>query len=250
MRTFIFLLLLTNIAYFGWNQGWLRQPPPRPPAAGAATVPELSPFVPAPQTLTLLSELPESERQARGLVPEAEGAAPVALGTQASPVVPAPQPWCAELGPIDSADAARALLPRLGGLGVDADLQMREVPVSSTFWVYLPAFVNEAEARRTLAELQERRIDSYYMRSGQFIGGISLGVFSRRASAESVQADVARQGYQARIGEVLREEPRAFLRLQAQDSAMLEQAGWAEFLGSARAWKLTENVCEGVASGM
>lgn len=166
----------------------------------------------------------------------------------AAPVPAAPRPWCAELGPIADVAQAQALLPRLAALDITAELQTQEVPVSSTFWVYMPAFASEAEARRMLAELQERKIDSYYMRSGQFPGGISLGVFSRRASAETVQANLARQGYQSQIGEVERMEPRATLRLRAADAASVTGPAAAEFRALVGNHSLAENVCESVAS--
>jgi cell division protein FtsN len=292
MRTFIILLLLTNLAYFGWNQGWLREPAPAAPktAVPAVSTAAPQPFDPAPRSLTLIAELSEAERaQMRAVAPAAVDPLPVpetggeqsqagqqpplidegATGTvaaardpaeteqnqvvaeasQPEPEVAAGPPWCADLGQFTDAALAEALVPALAALGVTAQLRTETVPVSSTFWVYMPAFASEDEARRMLAELQGREIDSYYMRSGQFSGGISLGVFSRRASAETVRAALAAQGYTAQIGEVFREEPRSLLALQAPDAGVVKAAGWADFMAKNPGLQLTENVCESVASG-
>lgn len=258
MRTFIILLLLTNLAYFGWHRGGSRD---ASPAAPAATMPARSesallPFEPAAQTLALLSELTEAQRQALGLPPASSAFPGESLETTAEsaaeaelPVAAAAtRPWCAELGPFDTPDEGHSLQPALAALGVAATLKTRQVAVSSTFWVYLPPLDSEEELRRVQAELQARGIDHYYMRSGQFTGGISLGVFSRQASAEQAQADLALRGYRTRIGEVLREEPRSFLQLRVPDAALLEQAAWRAFRSETAAWALAENVCESVAS--
>lgn len=292
MRTFIILLLLTNLAYFGWNQGWLREPAPAAPktAVPAASTAAPRPFESAPRSLTLISELSDAEREQMLALapvtaisppaPEAVGGQPqagqrpplideaaedavvapadlvetkenqvVTESAQPAPDVAAGPLWCADLGQFADAAQAEALIPALAALGVTARLQTETVPVSSTFWVYMPAFSSEDEARRMLAELQGREIDSYYMRSGQFPGGISLGVFSRRASAETVRAALAAQGYTAQIGEVFREEPRSLLALQAPDAGVVKAAGWADFMAKNPGLQLTENVCESVASG-
>ena len=283
MRTFIILLLLTNLAYFGWNQGWLRQlAPPAPKtsiAAAATAVPQ--PFAQAAGGLTLVSELPETERaqllltppvvaprDTASLAPEAASATDspaatveaVALAAggliesdknqlvEDAPPVEALVPWCADLGLFAELGDAEALMPTLTAMGINAALRTTSVRVSSTFWVYMPAFASDAEASRMLAELQERNIDSYYMRSGAFPGGISLGVFSRSSSAATVQEALAAQGYTAQIGEVFREEPRSTLVLSAPDAAVLETPGWADFMAKNAALTLTENVCESVAS--
>jgi cell division septation protein DedD len=272
MRTFIILLLLANIAYFGWNQGWLRE---LPPAAPKVSVPAQfqsaqSPFEPAARTLTLVAELTESELAALALAAApAPVTPPVSAPAQANlaPVVAEPlvepeqnqavalpppavasPPWCGVLGEFESPEAAAALIPALAALDVEAGVRTKAVPVGSTFWVYMPAFASEAEARDMLRQLQERKIDSYYMRSGQFPGGISLGVFSRRASAESVQATMASQGYRTTIGEVLREEPRSTLVLHAADGSVVKRVGWADFVAKNTTLTVTENVCESVAS--
>jgi cell division protein FtsN len=272
MRTFLVLLVLTNIAYFGWNQGWLRQLPAQTPrqVQRPAVLPA-SDFVAAPTRLALLAELDAGERQALGqrtadtadTADTAAAAAPAEAGLAAgvaslepaaapaaatSAPIPNVQPWCAALGPFEDSAAAQALIPQLQALDIAATLRTQAVPVATTYWVYMPPFATDGELQRMLAELKERQIDSYFMRSGQFAGGISLGVFSRRASAETTQADLARRGYQSQIGEVQRESTRSWLDLRAPDAALAAGPDWAAFRARTEAVTLAENVCESVAS--
>lgn len=247
MKTFVVLLLLTNLAYFGWNEGWLRDTAPAkrttPVINSVTTAPQ--PFEQAPATLTLLSELSGTELERREISVAATVAEPAALET--APTEPE-QAWCASLGLFEQESEAKALIPELVLFGVSADLSSGRVPVSSTFWVYIPAFASEAEAFARLEELQDKSIDSYYMRSGDLAGGISLGVFSRRESAEVAQTTLARRGYQTQISEIFRQEQRSWLQLQASAATILEGPDWQAFRAKHSALSLTENVCEVVAS--
>lgn len=267
MRTFLLLLLIANIAYYAWNHGWLSE---APPASEVVVLPSVEPRERAPRQLRLIAELSDSERQELGRVADlavlgGNGEAftpdnpsslqePVVAGAERSSELQAETeqrvrtPWCGELGLFVTGEDAEALMSSLVKLGFSVELRSGERPVSSTFWVYMPPFADEAEARRMLAELQVRNIDSYHMRSGQFSGGISLGVFSRRSSAETVQAELARQGYQASIGQVFREEPRSWLVLKAPSVELLEGDAWESLKTDFPAPGLSENVCEIVAT--
>lgn len=279
MKTFIVLLILSNVAYFGWNQGWLRDVPPEPVSV-VFPQPEtrLPPFEQAPESLTLLSELPGDQQpdpgesaggQAEDLrqgssgealgqlegvrgeaddLASAESTTPGLVTESDFGVVAAPDPWCGELGLFEQESAARDLLPALDAMGFKASLESGTVPVSSTFWVHLPPFDSRAEAFARLEELQDAGIDSYYMRTGSMAGGISMGVFSRLESAEQAQRQFARRGYETEIGEVFREEARWWLALRTEDSARLEAASWLAFRAEHSQLLVTENVCEVVAS--
>ena len=127
-------------------------------------------------------------------------------------------------------------------------IEVREEAVSSTWWVHMPAFATEAEAQAMLRELQDRNIDSYYMRTGEMAGGISLGVYSRQESAGIAQRQLAGQGYATSIREVFRMEERPFVRLELPDGAVRESPEWTAFLAAAGPVELTEFACEPIAS--
>lgn len=77
MRTFVILLVVANLVYFGWTQGWLRDVPPE---AAPEPVDGLPSFEPAERELTLLEELPGFEPTEDQVAPDplSEGAEPLA----------------------------------------------------------------------------------------------------------------------------------------------------------------------------
>jgi hypothetical protein len=98
-----------------------------------------------------------------------------------------------------------------------------------------------------LEELQDNSIDSYYMRSGELKGGISLGVFSRQESALTAQSQLARRGYATSIAEVFRVESRPVLQLRLPGESYLESPEWLALMDNRDDLQLTENACEIIA---
>ncbi|HHX81773.1 MAG TPA: SPOR domain-containing protein, partial [Pseudomonadaceae bacterium] len=180
-------------------------------------------------------------------------------GEPQSPGLPGPR-WCAELGLFTTAEPAEALLPELVLLGIDAELASGRRPVGTTFWVHTRLFDSQAEALTLLRELQAKDIDSYYIREGELAGRISLGVFSRNASAEQVQSVLGAQGYAAEVSRVARQVDRFWLDLEASSAAVLETPDWRALVAglassageagaaAADAPQLTEKVCNDVAT--
>ncbi len=110
--------------------------------------------------------------------------------------------WCGISDELESRDPALAWLESWRNVGGEGRLIESEESVSSTWWVHLPPFKDEAQARVVLKELQEKSIDSFYMRTGELVGGISLGVFAIRDSAFLVKADMLKRGYKAEVKEI------------------------------------------------
>ena len=57
--------------------------------------------------------------------------------------------------------------------------------------MHVPPRSGREEALRTLKELQRRNIDSYIITQGDLAEGVSLGLFRKKESAESVRDKVA-----------------------------------------------------------
>lgn len=285
MRVFLILLLIANLGYFGWRQ-FVAAPAAGAPdqetqfrqAEQALTLmAELSPerrqlmgtLAEARAARTQAAEqLEQVEQEFDAVAGEVEDSAADLAQDQArsaevqqalletldatvSPEVPAPdpvQPWCANTNPLSDQSAALAFAQGVREFGAEAVVETREEAVSSTWWVYLPAFASEAEARAMLAELQGKGIDSYYMRNGDMAGGISLGVYSREESAGIAQRQLAEQGYMPSIREVARMEERPFVRVVLPDGGVRDSAEWSAFVAAARPVELTEFTCEPIAS--
>lgn len=288
MRTFLVLLILSNLGYFAWQQTLVESAPSR---TAASTEP---PFAPAALQLTLVSELSQerqdlmrslaearsaraqSQQQMAGLQQEAaslesdiaevqeqigedqarsQQVQEALLDTLDAAIAEAepqnsiaPTPWCGIAGIFPDQAAAQNFMQAATAMGVAAELESREEPVSSTWWVYMPPFESESAAMAMLAELQAKNIDSYYMRNGDMAGGISLGVFSRQESALIEQQRKAEQGYTASIRQVFRMGERLYVKLNMPDAALREAPEWTAFLASASGIELTENACEKIAS--
>jgi cell division septation protein DedD len=117
---------------------------------------------------------------------------------EASLATPA-RSWCAEsrdLLPDSTASAFEAAVVRAGGKVV---VSRESADPSERWWVHLPKFESEAQAREVLKELQASGIDSFLIQAGDLTGGISLGVFTFRSRAERTQADFIAKGYAAVI---------------------------------------------------
>lgn len=296
MRTFLVLLILANLVFLAWQQGWLL---PRDPLPEAEVVAD---FQQAPQSLLRLSELPQvrldamsSLMQARttrtnaaeelgtvqqeiaaveGLIDEVKTdiaedfeqsavvqgamleALDAAVAEAESVLIPEPVsepavtavPWCAEAGVFGDLESAEAFITPLSGLGASGTVVEREEPISSTWWVHMPAFRSEAVAIAMLEELQSKDIDSYYMRSGEMAGGISMGVYSRQESALIGQQRLADQGYATSIREVSRMGKRFYAALSLPNATLRETPDWADFLASAGGVEVAEITCETIAS--
>lgn len=288
MRSFLILLLLANLGYLTWRQGWVLDRPPGVPTEARPA------FHPAPQSLTLLSELAPDRRDLMASLMAAQNARAgaqqqlITTQRQASTVereigdvaveieenkvrseqvlqdfqsavepaiaesveesVPETVPWCGIAGAFNDQSAATNFLVGLADLGVEGLVQVREEPVSSTWWVHMPAFDSEAAAMALLAELQGKNIDSYYMRNGEMAGGISLGVFSRQESATIAQRQLADRGYTTSVREVARMGERYYVALGMPDDALRQAPEWAAFLGRFGPIEVSENACEKIAS--
>lgn len=295
MRTFLVLLILVDLGFLAWQQGWLL---PREPNREIEAVPA---FQQASQSLLLLSELPQQQldtmaaltlaRSARinavqelETVQEEIEAVEVKIGevqtriaedqvqsavvqgamldaldaaiAEVTPELASEQtlesavtlvPWCAEAGAFGDRESAEAFVAPLSGLGGSGTVMEREESISSTWWVHMPAFSSEAVATAMLEELQAKNIDSYYMRSGDMAGGISLGVYSRPESALIGQQRLANQGYATSIKEVSRMGARFYVALTLPDAALRETPDWADFLAFAGGVELSEKGCETIA---
>ncbi len=279
MRVFLILLIAANLGYLAWWQGWIVERP--------VPVSDQRPgFQPAGQRLILLSELPEQRlalmdslaraREARGqaqaelrqlqgevravageidenqqqLAQDQARSAEVQQALLATlDAAESTVPWCAEAGVFADRPAAQAFLDSAAALGLSGVIEARQEPVASTWWVHMPPFATEAEAMARLQELQAKNIDSYYMRTGEMAGGISLGVYSREESARIGQQQLAGKGYETSIREVFRMGERFYVQLRMPDASLREAPEWTGFLSAAGGIEVLENACQTIAPG-
>lgn len=266
MRSFFWLLVIVNLAYLGWRY--------LAPAIDERSGPDIPPQ--DPPTLSLISELPrppqprlpyatssqpQPRQQTQAQVQDGDETDRSRIESSAEAVdddssaeteiaqIPAESSRsCAVVAGFASNEPATVLVRTLKeGAGIDAYTLNGDEAATSVWWVYLPTFASEELARRTLAELREKGIDSYYLSSGELAGGISLGVFSRREGAERTQQEIARRGYSASIKEMPRGVTRYRVVAEATREAVLAEPAVVNFLENNPGLDVSDFVCEGVA---
>ncbi|WP_217477765.1 SPOR domain-containing protein [Stutzerimonas stutzeri] len=153
----------------------------------------------------------------------------IELLSEAKPLAPrgkaeAADKGCFFLGGFDEASLAQALEQRLLSLDIDSHVEPADEAAGIDYWVYLPPLVSRQASLRQLRELQSRNIDSYIITVGDLANGISLGIFSRKDSAESVVSRLKGVDYTAMVRELPRTHRRYWVRIAGPDRRLLSDA--------------------------
>ncbi|MCW3150885.1 SPOR domain-containing protein [Stutzerimonas stutzeri] len=128
---------------------------------------------------------------------------------------------CLFLGGFDEEETVRVLEQRLLSLDIQVSLQLIEFAAGVDYWVYLPPLASRQASLRQLRELQSRNIDSYIITVGDLANGISLGIFSRKDSAEGVVARLRDVDYAALVRELPRMHRKQWLRVEPESRELL-----------------------------
>ena len=242
MKNFAVFLLAANILWWGWqlaSDSHETQPSVQKPTEAS--------FIQAEKKLQMLAEKKESaqvmELKSETSQTEPDTVAPAERVIE-SPVAINDMPWCGETGSISNNADALKILEKWKSARADGLVVTAQEVSSTTWWVHLPPFANESEAKKKLSELQEKKIDSYYMRTGELAGGISLGVFSRQQSALSVQVDLQKKGYKTELREIPRSEQRFRVQLKLQDRERLQERAIKELLTGFQQVAIQEIPCK------
>ena len=174
MRALFFVLVLANLAFFGWHAGYIG------PGEQKVGEPERLNAQIAPEKIRLVSA-----DAAKRLVEAARARA------------------CFEWGsfPVQDADRAQAAL---AGLALGDRLSTRKVEEAAQWWVFMPPQANKAGADRKTEELKRLGISDYYVVTddGPNKWAVSLGVFRTEEGARNYLNAIAAQGVKtARVGE-------------------------------------------------
>jgi hypothetical protein len=181
LKTVVVCLVLANVCYFLW-------------AHGIAKTPETVAAPPAPGTLKLASESPDTARNDSSSNAAAVPAAPAISdgardGGNSGLLTNVKR--CISVGPFrDVSEAAHAASTLRGG-GYDPRQRVADGEVWAGVWVYLPLPAARSVAEQTLAKLKAGGIDDALEMPGPNEGSvISLGLYSepKRAQARVAQA--------------------------------------------------------------
>jgi cell division septation protein DedD len=253
LRNFAIFLLLGNIAWWTWQLFFHKTELTDPKEVQHST------FAQAEKKLLILGEVPLGSRvEMSNRVSELPKGAEVEAQQDSPPLVSAantvaappesvraiPEPWCGSTDSFASQESTKKIQTEWLKMGGEAEQELVKEPGSSIWWVYLSAVKDEDAAAQVLRQLREKGIDSYYMRTGELAGGISLGVFSRKDSAVGVQGSIREKGYAAEVRAIQRVETKFRITLKLHDREKIHELRAQELLAKYSAMQVKEIACK------
>ncbi|HBZ95631.1 MAG TPA: sporulation protein [Pseudomonas sp.] len=225
MRWILLLLLLLNAFYYVWHQ---QQAPLR-----AKEIAPANAYQAARKDIRLLSEADKPSSRN-------EPSAPVDAASPEAAV-------CLFLGSFEEEARARVVEQRLLSLDIQAEVRSVDAAAGVEYWVYLPPLASRQASLRQLRELQARRIDSYIITQGELANGISLGIFPRNDSANSVMQRLRDVGYEPQIRELSRAHRSFWVRVAPQSRRLADEFLLGRLAGDFAGLQHQLMPCEGVA---
>ena len=128
------------------------------------------------------------------------------------------------LGGFADEQMAQKLQQRLVSLDIQSKITALDSRVDIEYWVYLAPLASRQAAVRQLKEMQARKIDGYLITQGDLANGISLGMFAREDSAQSVAERLKEAGYEPSIRAIERSQ-RLYWVAIGEDSRRLVGSG-------------------------
>lgn len=199
MRWSFLLLLVLNLFYYVWHQ---QQAPLR-----AKEILPLSLYRGAQQDIQLVSETehPQARGESVGMDAETNTA-------------------CLFLGGLEEESIAHAVEQRLLSTDIKASVEILDAAVGLDYWVYLAPLASRQASLRQLKELQARKIDSYIISQGDLVNGISLGIFPRSDSAQSVMQRLREAGYEPMLRELARAHRNYWVKIAPESRVLVSDA--------------------------
>lgn len=174
MRVLVFLLILGNLLFLAWSQGYL----------GSSSNPDalrVQHQLLADQVRIVARDEPpplaeKSEKDAKK--PEKLPVADVEKKTVEN---------CLQLTDVPVVDVERVEALLAGKFSDLKATRTETKEASSSYWVFIPPLASKKDAENKVAELKKLQVDDYYIvnESGTNNHAVSLGLFSTREAAES-----------------------------------------------------------------
>ncbi|HMN21663.1 MAG TPA: SPOR domain-containing protein [Ottowia sp.] len=224
LRHLVVLLLLANLAFWSWSEGWLRE-------IGLAPETAAEPDRLARQVLPQSLSIGPAPRPVPGR--GEQGSAPVAVATPAAqtpPVSPAPAPApvagstaCLQAGPFDApqADALRSA----AASWPPGSWRLEGSQLPGRWMVYLGPLADADAVAGKRGELRELGVG--VDRPGAALEpGLSLGRFATRESADRALVEQERKGVRGvRVVQERQDTPVHILRLPRVDAELRARLG-------------------------
>ncbi|MHA6495118.1 SPOR domain-containing protein [Pseudomonas borbori] len=220
MRWLFLLFVVLNLFYYVWHQ---QQAPLRAKEITPMTIQG------GKSDIRLLSE---SEVQERRPAPSAE----------------AQEAVCLFLGSFEREADASQIEQRLLSLDIQSRVQSVDAAGGVDYWVYLAPLASRQASLRQLKELQARKIDSYIITQGDLANGISLGIFPRNDSAESVMQRLRTAGYEPAMRELPRAQRSYWIRIAPESRRLADDYLLGQLASDFDGLEHQLMPCEGIAT--
>jgi hypothetical protein len=200
MRHLVYLLLVANLVYLGWNIFESR--------SFSETERQLPPL---PMSASPLVTLQESEAESA----TANDTSAIEELTTEQPPSAGAAILCQALGPFLALDELQTVKSRLLELGMQPTRRVLESKELIGYWVYLPAMSDE-EVGAVLAILKKHKDREYYVGKSNFI---SLGTFESMERAERRLKATRKMGIDATLQERFATQSTYWLDIQSDPVA-------------------------------
>jgi hypothetical protein len=216
VRATFLLLLLANLLFLAWWQGYLG------PRGTDGHEPQRLETQVSPDRIRILKAKSERAAGVAGAPLTATSAASNLSGTA---VAAAPLESCREIGPLalDEAEHTKAALSKAAP---DVTVTLKQVPEPQSYWVHFPPLPNRQAAEKKSAEVKRLGFAEYYVvqDEGPTRNAISLGLFGSEQAANDYVGALAKKGIRG---------ARIQVRDKEASKARLEIRGSAERIGAA-----------------
>lgn len=181
MRTIILFLIFLNLAFFYWASEFGSQEVQlEPPKAVSGYKP-----------IKLLSELEKETLITSNESPQASLPTKLESQVKEEPKIQK----CFSLGPFEAADQSDAIYNSLFEAGIQAKQRTVNQRQPKSYWVYLPPYKSQAEAKEMVAFLKENKINEFYIWLEEpLTNAVSLGLFKKLSTAREKMADIKELG--------------------------------------------------------
>jgi hypothetical protein len=182
VRVVFFLLLIANLAFFGWAE-LVDAPQPAPTNEAYAKLPRLK----------LVNELPADVAR-----PSSGNARKTAL--EVTPEAPR----CLSIGPFDDQDSAMRSASKLREKGLTPRQRVEKGEISKGFWVYIGGLKTDDDVAKVLRTLEQSHVDDAHLMPDTAAGDahqVSVGLFSERDRADRRAESVQKLGLQPEVAE-------------------------------------------------
>lgn len=235
MRAIFILLLVGNLAFFGYHYFFVVKNEAVPKVKQVKIVAK-------GEGLQLLAEQTDTSILQAKIKPELKAEAVSAADeiTNAE--------FCTMIGPYGQLLQAEYAVERLIALGAAARITPVEIKEGESYWVFLKPEVSEKEALRRLYELQKKNIESHIITRGDLMNGISFGRFADYADAEARSNEIRQHGYEVEIKMLPKMIQETWVVIDAGFAEKIDEMVWADLLIKETALEKRQNFCLGVAS--